>query len=70
MGTVNKAVSTNNSNMVVWSYSTAIDRHTAWKASATYGRGALIPQTYLGQAKLRSLGISVTVANPFTTKSS
>jgi len=70
MGTVNSASSTNNSNTIIYSYSTAIDRHTAWKVSATYGRGAVIPHSYLGQAKLRNLGVTVTTANPFTNKTS
>lgn len=70
MGTVNSASSTNNSNMVMWSFSTAIDRHTAWKVSSTYGRGAVIPHTYAAQATLRNLGIGVTAANPFTNKTS
>jgi len=69
MGTVNAASSTNNSNVVLWSFSTAIDRHTAWKAGAL-ARGALIPHTYAALAKLRNLGVGVTAANPFTNKTS
>jgi hypothetical protein len=70
MGTINAASSTNNSNTVIYSYSTAIDRHTAWKVSATYGRGAVIAHSVLGEWKLRNLGVTVTASNPFTNKTS
>lgn len=70
MGTVNSASSTNNSNVLVYSFSTAIDRVSAWKASSTVVRGYIIPHSYLGQAKLRSLGVGITSSNPFTNKTS
>lgn len=70
MSTINAATSDNNSNVIIYSFSTAIDRVSVWKASATVVRGYIIPHSYLGQALLRSLGVGVTTTNPFTNKTS
>ena len=68
MATYNYLSSTNNSNTVIYSYSTAIDRHTAWKAGALV-RGQVITHSHLGQWLLRNL-TNVTTATPFTNKTS
>lgn len=58
MASFNKTNSTNNANLVLWSFSTKIEKRSDRK-SGTLTRGSLI-------AGLNNLGTTVATGNPFT----
>jgi len=62
MATINSTSSTNNVNQILYSWSTVMEYFTDRKAGSVAARDSIV--------KLQGLGVSVTVTNPFTSKSS